>query len=127
MAKMVIFSAVSGKVVLHGAPVAGAQIERSFVWGDETGSDRTTSAADGSFSLPAIERRSFLSSLFASEPFTEQTVMIEHAGKRHKAWYFHKRNYRDNGELDGKPIRMRCPLEAEPAKRGKVFGICELE
>lgn len=127
MAEMVIFSALSGKVLLAGKPVVGAVIERSFDWQEETATDRTTTAADGGFSLPVIERRSFLSSIFPSEPMTEQTITIQHGGKRYKAWYFLKRNYRDNGELDGRPIRLTCRLEAEPQLRGKVFGICEID
>lgn len=127
MAKLVVFSAVSGRVVQNGKPVAGAVVERTFEWQEEKSTDRATTAPDGSFNLPKIERGSFLSSLLPSEPFTEQTIVIRHEGREYKAWYFVKRNYRENGELAGKPIRMACNLDSEPQARGKVFGICELE
>jgi hypothetical protein len=129
MAKMVIFSAVSGTVMHEGKPVADAVIEREWkwVWGDETGSDQATTAADGSFSLPKIERRSFLGGLLPHEPVVRQTILIRHAGNSYKAWMFDKHDYTDQGELAGKPIRLTCRLENEPVRRGDLFGICELE
>ena len=128
MAKMVIFSAVQGQVLLGGKPVAGAMIERKAMWNDKPLTDNTTSAADGRFALPAIERNgSFLDALLPSEPYIDQSIVILHAGKRHQAWVFVKRNYRDNGELQGRAIQMTCRLDTEPERRGKVFGICELQ
>jgi hypothetical protein len=127
MAKFVIFSAVSGKVLHNGKPVSGAVLERTFVWQEEQATDSVTTAGDGTFSFPKIERGSFLSSLLPSEPLSEQTIMIRHQGKAYKAWYFVKRNYRDNGELEGRPLRMTCRLEAEPKLQGKVFGLCEFD
>jgi hypothetical protein len=56
-----------------------------------------------------------------------QTILIKHAGQTHKAWMFDKANYDDNGELQGKPIRLTCRLESHPTRRGDVFGICELD
>ena len=69
MAKMVIFSAVNGRVLLDGKPVAGAVIERRFKWGwkDEAGTDSTTIDAAGAFALPAIERSSLLDSFLPHE------------------------------------------------------------
>ena len=129
MAKMVIFSAVQGRVLEQGEPVAGAVVEREFrwAWKDETGTDRATSGADGSFSLPAIERSSFLGSLLPHEPMVRQTILIRHGGKTYKAWMFDKGNYDNNGELKGRPIVMVCRLENAPKKTGEVFGICDLE
>ena len=58
MAKMVIFSAVSGRVLQDGTPVPGATVEREFrwAWKDETGTDATTTGPGGEFALPKIER-----------------------------------------------------------------------
>lgn len=127
MGNKVIFSAVQGTVLKQGSPVAGAVVERQFEWNEEKGSDRATSAADGSFSMPAIERKSsFLDRLLPSEAMVKQTILITYEGKTHKAWYLFKRNYEDMGELAGRPIRMTCRLEREPEKHGDVFGICEL-
>ncbi len=127
MTKFVIFSEVSGQVLHYGKPVSGAVLERTFDWHREQAIDRATTNTEGKFSFPMIERRSFPSLLMPSEPFTEQTIMIRYRGKDYKAWYFVKRNYRENGELEGRPIRMTCRLESAPETHGGVFGICELD
>ena len=128
MAKMVMFSAVSGKVLQDGKPVAGAVVEREFRWSwkSETGSDSTQTDASGAFRLPVIERSSLMGSVMPHEPLVRQTILIKHGGKTHKAWMFDKGNYKLDGEL-GKPIVMTCRLEKEPTHTGDVFGICELQ
>lgn len=128
MAKMVMFSAVSGKVLQDGKPVAGAVVEREFRWSwkSETGTDSTQTDAAGAFRLPVIERSSLMGSVMPHEPFVRQTILIKHGGKTHKAWMFDKGNYKLDGEL-GKPIVMTCRLEKEPTHTGDVFGICELQ
>lgn len=130
MAKMVIFSAVQGRVLDNGKPVAGAQIEREFKWAwkDETGTDATTTGADGAFALPAIERSSFLGSLLPHEPVIRQSITIRHAGKAYEAWLHNKHSYADNAELGGRPIRLVCRLENPPQRRNDgIYGICEFE
>lgn len=128
MAKMVMFSAVSGKVLQDGKPVAGAQVEREFRWSwkSETGSDSAVTNVAGEFRLPVIERSSFMGSVMPHEPLVRQTILIKHGGKTHKAWMYDKGNYKLDGEL-GKPIVMTCRLEKEPTHTGDVFGICELQ
>lgn len=128
MAKMVMFSAVSGKVLQDGKPVAGAVVEREFRWSwkSETGTDSTQTDASGAFRFPVIERSSLMGSVLPHEPFVRQTILIKHGGKTHKAWMFDKGNYKLDGEL-GKPIVMTCRLEKEPTHTGDVFGICELQ
>ncbi len=129
MAKMVIFSPVNGRVLLNGAPVAGAAIEREWKWAwkDETGSDRATTSHEGQFSLPLVEQGSFLGSFLPHTPSVRQTILIKHEGKTYKAWMFDKEDYKLNGELQGKPIRITCRLESQPVRHGDVFGICEPE
>lgn len=128
MAKMVMFSGVSGKVLLDGKPVAGAVVEREFRWSwkSETGTDSTQTDASGAFRLPVIERSSFMGSVLPHQPNVRQTILIKHGGKTHKAWMFNKGNYDLDGELD-RPIVMTCRLEREPTHTGDVFGICELQ
>ncbi|WP_205702603.1 DUF6795 domain-containing protein [Rubrivivax rivuli] len=127
MAKMVMFSAVSGKVLQDGKPVAGAVVEREFRWSwkSETGTDATQTDAQGVFKLPLIERSSFMGSVLPHEPNVRQTILIKHGGKTYKAWMFDKPNYKPEGEI-GRPIVMTCRLEKEPTHHGDVFGICEL-
>ncbi len=128
MADLTIFSAVQGQVTSGGQPVAGATVERSWrwMWKKEDGADSAMTAADGSFAFPAIARRSLFGSLVPHEPFVEQTMLIRFQGQTFKAWMLDKRNYEANGELDGKPIRLICRLEAPFQRHGRVSGICEI-
>jgi hypothetical protein len=129
MAQRVLFSAVQGQVLLNGQPVAGARVERSWVWKrpDDVASDSALTDAEGRFSLPAVVDKGWLTGLFPHEAQIKQTILIQHSGRSHKAWMASKRNYDANGELAGKPIRLRCRLEAEPGEVApKVFGICEI-
>jgi hypothetical protein len=127
MASMMLFSAVSGQVLENGKPVPGALVEREFCWAwkQESGTDSTTTDADGAFSLPAIKRRSLLGGLLPREPFVEQTILIQYDGQTYQAWMFNKGNYEDEGEL-GRPIVLSCRLENESSWREGVFGICEI-
>jgi hypothetical protein len=131
MAKMVIFSAVSGKVLQDGKPVPGASVEREFrwVWKDEIGTDSATTGANGEFSFAKIERSSFLGSLLPHEPVVRQSLTIKVGGKSYEAWLLNKHNYDDNGEVEGKkPLKLVCRLEATPSRHaGGYYGICELE
>ena len=130
MAKMVIFSAVSGKVLQDGKPVPGATVEREFrwAWKDETGIDSATTGAAGEFSFGRIERSSFLGSLLPHEPVVRQSLTIKVGGKSYEGWLLNKHNYDDNGEVEGKPLRLVCRLEAAPGKHpGGYYGLCELE
>ena len=128
MANMVMFSAVSCKVLQGGLPVTGAMVEREFRWSwkSETGTDHTQTDAQGEFALPSIERSSLMGSLLPHEPNVRQTILIRHGGQTHKAWMFNKGNYEPLGEL-GRPIVMTCRLENKPSHHGDVFGICELD
>ena len=127
MGRMCLFSAVKGVVLDHGVPVEGATIERSYDWGwkNQSGSDNTLTGENGEFALPAIWGWSILGSLLPHEPFVTQTILITHGGKSYKGWLMDKRGYEENDELDGRPISVTCRLDTEPARHGKVFGICE--
>ena len=127
MAKMVIFSAIKGRVLLNGKPAVGAVLVREFNWGwkDENGTDRTTTDASGAFSLPVIERSSLLGSILPHEPLVRQVITVKYDGKDYDAWAFYKHNYRENGENEGKPIDVTCRLEAERKRHGDVMGLCE--
>lgn len=128
MGTMCLFSEVRGVVLQHGKPVQGATIEQEFQWAwkSEEGRKAVVTDGEGKFYFPAITRSSFFGSLLPHEPMIRQTILIKYAGKTHKAWMFDKGNYDENGELKGKPIALRCELDAEPSHKGEVYGICEL-
>ena len=129
MFKVCLFSPVKGKVVLNGQPVVGATIERSYdwAWKNQKGRDETTTDQNGEFSLPAINGTMVLGSVLPHEPVIEQTINIQYQEKTHEAWYFHKGEYSENGELRGKLLCLLCDLAVEPKKQGegmlKYFGM----
>jgi hypothetical protein len=133
MFKVCLFSPVKGKVVLKGQPVVGAVIERSYdwAWKKQKGRDETTTDQNGEFSLPAIYGTMVLGSVLPHEPVIDQTINIQYQGKTYEAWYFHKGEYSEHGELSGRPLNLLCDLGVEPTKRGqgmvKYFGIAELK
>ena len=127
MGNLCLFSAVTGIVLEHDQPVAGATIERTYEWRwkNESGRDEVRTDAQGGFSLPAITRGSLFGALLPHEPFVRQTILIHHAGRTYKGWMLNKGEYAENGELGGRPISLVCRLEAAPEHHGEVYGICE--
>lgn len=133
MFKVCLFSPVKGKVVLKGQPVVGAVIERSYdwAWKNQKGHDETTTDQNGEFSFPAIYGTMVLGSVLPHEPVIEQAINIQYQGKTHEAWYFHKGEYSEYGELVGRQLILMCDLGSEPMKKGqgvcRYFGIAELQ
>ena len=134
MGKLYMFSEVEGVVVSDGKPIAGAAIEREYVWGwnDRRGGDKTVTDASGQFKFPAIVNSSLMASMLPHEPAVKQTIVIRVNGQAYEGWIATKPNYDHNGELDGKPIKLYCELKTPP-KRTEIggfnrgfFGICEL-
>lgn len=127
--QMCLFSRVDGVVLLDGKPVPGAEVERIYHWGwkDVTRSDSVRTDAEGHFSFPPVLESSLLGSILPHEPLVSQRILIRYDGREHKGWMYTKHNYRENGELGGRPIRLRCSLESEPSQHGEVFGICTFE
>lgn len=131
-----LFSTVSGVVLNHGAPIAGAVIKRKVYWSwkNENISDQTTTDARGRFEFPPIWRRSLLGAILPHEPVVEQEILIEHDGRQYVAWRYNKRTYDENDELYGRPIELRCSLENEAVRhhlklhhvKHDIYGICEL-
>jgi hypothetical protein len=95
MAKMVIFSAVLGKVSINDNSAKGAEIMRRcrWTWKREDADDRTLADEAGKFSMPSINRASLLGSLLPHESVIEQTITIRHPGRDDNAWMLDKRDY----------------------------------
>lgn len=135
MAPKVLFSEVEGVVTRDGKPVKDARVEREYLWAwnDSRGSDHAVTDATGTFSLPRITGKTFLGGLLPHEPIIEQTIRIVVDDQSFEGWIFTKRNYDQNGELGGRPIRLRCDLGREPAltETGVIdqgfFGVCTLD
>ncbi len=126
MFKLCVFSAIKGVVLERGQPVPGARVVRGYGPPDDPVIDETVTNERGEFHLPTIYRTSLFAALFPHEPVIRQNVTIQHGGREYPAWFAYKRDYDENTETDGKPAEVVCRLEAEPQRRGKIFGICEL-
>lgn len=127
MAKKVLWSAMSGRVLMNGQPAAGAVLVRSYLWhwNNEKASDQAVANAAGEFVFPPIEGRSLMGNLLPHEPVIEQLMKVEYQGKSYVAWAYFKRSYKDNTENNGKPLNVTCRLEAERVLHGEVTGLCE--
>lgn len=128
LGRVVIFSAVSGRLTRGGAPVVGAPVRRSFdwAWGGETGADATTTDADGRFAFPAIERSSLSAKLAPHQPSIIQTIVFDVAEGAREGWQFQKSNYDRDGELGGRALRLDCEL-GEPDMRHELhYGFCRI-
>jgi hypothetical protein len=93
--ELTLCSAMSGIVTDGGEPVAGAHVERRYLWHlkDQTGTDRTTTDAAGRFSLPAVTAKTFHGGLMPHQPLIEQTVSIRHDGRDYLAWELAKNTH----------------------------------
>lgn len=130
MAKtLYLFSSVQGVVLDKGKPVPGAEVERIYNWGwkDLTGQEKIVTGPDGSFHFDPVVESSFWASILPHEPVVTQKILIRHGGVEYKAWMFTRHNYEENGELNGKPVRLTCDLGSEPSAKGDIFGICAIE
>lgn len=123
-----IFSEVNGVVLYEGKPVSGAVIERMFVWawGNERGTDSTITDTEGVFRFPVILKKSISGNVIPHQPFIEQTITIQHEGKVYTAWMYDKYDYKENSELQKKPISITCRLENDPTQNDGVYGVCDI-
>lgn len=109
--------------------MAGVRVERRWFWhwNDRRGDDSTLSDQNGEFSFAAVYGSSFLGGLLPHEPVIEQTITLHDGDRQVSAWVYTKGLYMENAELGGKPLKLRCHLDAEPERRHGIFGVCELE
>lgn len=126
----VMFSEVRGVVLQDGKPVVGARVVRSYRWhwNDASQQDEVTTGADGKFQFKLTSRLSLITSIFPHEPVIHQEIKIISANKEYLAWEFNKRNYDENGELNGKKVSIKCELANKEGYRvnNDIWGICDL-
>lgn len=111
----VMFSEVQGMVVKDGKPLAGVKVTREFKWAhnDDTQKDTVATDAGGKFQFPSVSRFSIMTSLLPHEPVIKQKITLDYEGKEILVWRFFKRDYDENGELKGKPIKLECDVKRE--------------
>jgi hypothetical protein len=132
--RLVLFSAVSGKVLDKGKPVAGLTLTRTVVWAwmDETFTDTTVTDKDGSFSFPVLKKFSVLLQVLPTEPGMRQSIDTVYQGKAYKIWSLSKPDYDNNGELfhvnffaDKNGVRASREVIVDP-KKVPITVMCDL-
>lgn len=125
-ADLVLFSDVRGIVLCHGKPVHGAALLQEIVWSDNPSDVRptqTTSAVDGRFFFPTVERVAGLARWVPHQPVILQKITIRHEGIDYLAWRHTRNSYAANAELAGRPLELECELAREPGFEGTHYGI----
>jgi len=125
--RYVLCSAFKGTLVdIAGKPVTGTRIERTWQWAwkNESGSDHTTTDANGRFSLPQVTGKSLSAGLFTHEPLIAQKITASGPSGPVVLWSYVKRDYAENGELAGRPLHVVCGIEQAPAGKLLYNGTC---
>lgn len=126
----VMASALQGVLVDgDGTPAAGVRVTRQWTWGwnGRTGSGDAVTDADGRFSFPEVAVSPGLTGRLPHAPGISIELSAEIDGADLTLLDLKKRNYEPDGELDGKPFRIRCRTDIEPDARGFFWGTCELD
>jgi hypothetical protein len=125
---LILASPVSGVLQgADGAPIAGATVERAWLWGKEEGKDSAVTGPDGAFSFDQVTgRKSFFGRLLPSQANISQTfTAAAGADAPRLLMQVYKSNYDLHGERNGSPLSIVCDYEAEPGGDGTFFfGTC---
>jgi hypothetical protein len=109
----VMFSEVSGRVLLDGKPVSTQEIRQNFSWlGVDDGDATTLTDDDGWYHFPAVYSRR-KQPRGEKDIFISQTISTRHDERTITLWSTTKYDFLDRGELGGHPIRMEHELTGE--------------
>jgi hypothetical protein len=97
--QLVLFSAISGKVLDQGKPVPGLTLTRTVEWTGDTFIDTTTTDKEGAFAFPVLKRFSLIRQVLPANTHISQSIKANHQGKERDIWRHSKSNYDNNGEL----------------------------
>lgn len=124
MTKYVLFSPVSGKIVLADKPVAGATVKRWFRGGysDKEGTDIAITDAAGNFSFATVTFSSFMAGILPHEAVIAQKMFVVIDGTETLIYATVKRNYDNNGEY-GQALSFVFDPTARPSFIGPSPGI----
>jgi hypothetical protein len=122
----VICSPLEGRLIdAEGAPVSGARITRSWRWTRGEGEDGAVTDAEGRFRFEAVHGRRGLLDFLPGEVTIRQRFTADAGDGPQRILTIFKRDYDLNSEAEGRPVRLRCTLGAEPDFSGFHSGTCE--
>lgn len=120
MAKYVLFSPVSGKVVVAGKPQGGVTVKRWYKGGysGKEATDTTQTDASGQFSFPVVTFSSIMAGIVPHEPVITQRMFVVVDGQDVQVYGTVKHDYELNGELGGLPLNFVLDPKAEVRQVG---------
>lgn len=115
MANYVLFSPVSGRIVVAGKPLAGASVTRWYKGGfsDKEGTEITRTDSSGQFAFPVATFWSLMAGVVPHEPVVAQRMLVQIDGQEIQIYGTFKRNYELNGEFVGQPLNFVFDPTAE--------------
>jgi hypothetical protein len=97
--QLVLFSAISGKVLDQGKPVPELTLTRTVEWTGDTFVDTTVTDKEGGFAFPVLKKFSIIRQVLPANTHISQSIKANHQGKERDIWRHSKSNYDNNGEL----------------------------
>lgn len=126
--KVCLFSGISGHVLLNGEPVSNAKVIQTYNSSLKKDSITTKTDKNGNFQFDAVYTNT-IRKYAPVEPTIHQEILIQYDGNEYEAWVTFKHIWKENSELDGKPINLICELTEEATTKSsglkKISGICK--
>jgi hypothetical protein len=112
-----------------GKPAPDVRITRRWTWdwNGKTGADDTRTDAQGRFSFPEVTASSGLTGLIPHAPGVGIEFVADLPGGPLTLLDLRKLNYDPDGELDGRPLRLKCRSDIEAEARGFFWGTCVMD
>lgn len=131
--QIVLFSALDGRVIKDGRPVAGATLIREWEFGaaEVKSQDSTTTDELGRFHFDAVLYGYRKPRFFVQEPLIAQVIRVSTGALETQVWFASKHNFLAGREDDTVPItgtapeiplRITIDLDAPERRRGQVYG-----
>lgn len=129
---LILCSPISGILLGNGGiPAAGVTVHRKWEWAwtGATGSDSTTTDAEGRFSFGPVTGSSFTARILPHEPDIRIQVYGRHADEERLLLSVSKGNYSLGSEAikigqAGPALNIKCRLDSEPNDGGVYWGTC---
>lgn len=114
---LILFSAVNGRVLDHGKPMAGVKVERVTFWNMEKEARReyTTTDLQGQFSFPEIRSQAdfgYLAKLF-HVPTVMQRINLLNGNELVGLYANTRGNYEANSETGYPEIELKCDMSSK--------------
>lgn len=109
--KTCVFSAVKARLTKNGEPLKGVTVVRRWRW-HEPHEDSAKTDAKGEFTFPAVFELS-VARLLPIEVVIAQSLRVNVNGEEEVFWVNSKRDPKENGEYNGRPMSLVCEMTHE--------------